>query len=193
MNRVAIVAVVTASCMGVAMAAAQEMDGRRGALQLFDQRVAAYAELHRRVGAAFPPVAPSADLQMIAWRRVSLAAAITAERRDAQPGDIFDPWVAMAVRDIITNALIDVDQQLMLADLYEDCEMPAGYRPRVNAEYPDWASHAMPPVLLSALPVLPAGIAYRLIDRDLLLWDIDADVIIDVLPDALPFVGSSEE
>ncbi len=30
----------------------------------------------------------------------------------------------------------------------------------------------------------------RLIDHDLLLWDVDADVIIDVLPDALPRAGS---
>jgi len=40
------------------------------------------------------------------------------------------------------------------------------------------------------LPVLPDGIQYRLIDHDLLLWDVDADVIIDVLPDALPRDGS---
>jgi hypothetical protein len=48
----------------------------------------------------------------------------------------------------------------------------------------------MPFVLLSALPALPAGIQYRLIDRDLLLWDVDANLIIDVLPDALPRAGS---
>lgn len=29
--------------------------------------------------------------------------------------------------------------------------------------------------------------------RDLPLWDVNADVIIDVLPDALPFIESSEE
>ena len=195
MNRLlvcAIIAAVAASYAGADVGVGQE-HGRRGAFQLFDQRVAAYAELHRRIDAGFPPFAASDDLQMLAWRRVSLGIAIKAERQDAQQGDVFDPRVAAAVRDVIANALIGVDQELMLADLYEDCEMPAGYRPKVNAGYPDWASHAMPPVLLAALPQLPAGIQYRLIDRDLLLWDVNADVIVDVLPNALPFVDSSEE
>jgi len=196
MNRVfwyALVAAVAASSVGIDVGSAQERDGRRGALQVFEQRVVAYAELHRRIDAGFPPLAVSDDLQMLAWRRASVAAALTAERRDAQQGDIFDTPVAAAVRDVITNALIGVDLELMLADLYEDCDLPADYRPQVNAAYPDWASHAMPPVLLNVLPRLPDGIQYRLIERDLLLWDVNADVIVDVLPNALPFVESSEE
>jgi hypothetical protein len=48
----------------------------------------------------------------------------------------------------------------------------------------------MPFVLLAALPALPTGIYYRLIDHDLLLWDVDANLIVDVLPDALPRAGS---
>jgi hypothetical protein len=196
MNRVlgcAIVAAVAASYVGGDMGQAQDLDDRRGGLHVFDQRVVAYAQLHRRIDAGFAPLAPSDDLQLLAWRRASVAAAITAERRNAQQGDIFDARVAAAVRDVITNALIGVDLELMLADLYEDCDVPADYRPQVNAAYPDSASHAMPPVLLAALPRLPEGIQYRLINRDLMLWDANADVIVDVLPDALPFVESSEE
>jgi hypothetical protein len=189
----AIVAVVVASYVGANVTMAQEPEGRRVVFNAFEQRVAAYAELSRRIDAGFPPLAPSDDLQMLAWRRASVAAAITAERRHAQQGDIFDTRVAPAVRDVITNALIGVDLELMLADLFEDCNVPADYRPQVNGTYLDSASHAMPPRLLAALPRLPEGIQYRLINRDLLLWDVNADVIIDVLPDALPFIESSEE
>jgi hypothetical protein len=183
-------AALAANLVGVA-AAPTQMDG--SALRLFAQQVTAYAELHQRMDARFPQLASSDDLQTLAWRRMSLGMAIKAEREGARQGDIFEPLVAVRLREVIAATLFGVDLELMLADLYEDCEMPVGYRPQVNAEYPDWASHAMPPVLLEWLPALPAGIQYRLIDRDLLLWDVNADVIIDVLPDALPSIESSEE
>jgi hypothetical protein len=43
----------------------------------------------------------------------------------------------------------------------------------------------LPPRLLQYLPDLPRGIEYRLVQADLVLWDVDAEIIIDVLPDAL--------
>ena len=43
----------------------------------------------------------------------------------------------------------------------------------------------LPPRLLQYLPELPPGIEYRLVQADLVLWDVDPEVIIDVLPDAL--------
>ena len=44
----------------------------------------------------------------------------------------------------------------------------------------------MPIALLERLPLLPRPIQYRLVDHALVLWDGDADLIIDVLPDAIP-------
>lgn len=193
MNRVwsrAFVAAALALSAGSIDATAGQDTGRREMLQLFEERVAAYAELHQRVDAIFPPWEPSDDVHGIVRRRAYLAAAIKAERPNAGQGDIFEPLVAATVRGIIAGALSGVDLDLLLRDLYEECEMPAGYRPRVHARYPNWATHEMPFVLLTVLPALPAGIQYRLIDHDLLLWDIDADVIIDVLPDALPRASS---
>jgi hypothetical protein len=192
MNRVwsqAIVAVaLAASSVGIS-AAGQAADGRDG-LQLFAERVAAYAELHQRVDAVFPPWKASDDVDSIFRRRAYLAAAIKAERPHARQGDVFEPGAAAAVRGLVAGALSGVDVEFLLQGLYEECEMPASYRPQVNAGYPKWATQEMPFVLLTALPGLPAGIQYRLIDHDLLLWDVDADVIIDVLPDALPRAGS---
>jgi hypothetical protein len=43
----------------------------------------------------------------------------------------------------------------------------------------------LPPRLLQHLPDVPPGIEYRLVEADLVLWDVDAEIIIDVLPDAL--------
>ena len=184
----AIVAAALASTVGITAVAAQSAD-RRG-LQMFDERIAAYAELHQRVAVVFPPWTPTDDTYVLVGRRVHLGAAIRVERGQVNQGEIFDAATAAAFRDIVADALRSVDVDLLLVDLYEGCEMPIGYRPQVNGSYPDWATHQMPLALLVALPALPDGIQYRLIDRDLLLWDVDADVIIDVLPDALPRAGS---
>ena len=35
-------------------------------------------------------------------------------------------------------------------------------------------------------PPLPADLEYRLVDYYLVLWDAHADLILDVLPDAIP-------
>jgi hypothetical protein len=193
MNRVwshaFVAAALAASSVGISAAAGQDV-GRRDGLQLFAERVAAYAELHQRVDAVFPPWKATDDVDSIFRRRAYLASAIKAERPNARQGDIFQPSAATAVRGIVAGALSGVDVEFLLQSLYEECEMPAGYRPQVNAGYPGWATQEMPFVLLTALPVLPAGIQYRLIDHDLLLWDVDANLIVDVLPDALPRAGS---
>ena len=191
MNRVwsrTIVAVALAgSTVGLNTVAAQPATG---GLSLFDERIAAYAELHQRVETIFPPLAPTDDAYVLVRRRAHLGAAIRAERAQAKQGEIFDATTAVMLRDVVADALRGVDVDVLLVDLYEGCEMPIGYRPEVNGSYPDWATHEMPFTLLVALPRLPGGIQYRLIDHDLLLWDVDADVIIDVLPGALPRAGS---
>jgi hypothetical protein len=188
-SRAIVTAVLGASAVGIVAAAGQDT-GRRNGLQVFAERIAAYAELHQRADAMFPPLRPSDDVESLFRRRAYLASAIRAERPNAEQGDIFEPSAAAAVRGIVADVLSGVDIELLLQGLYEECEMPSGYRPQVNAGYPTWAVHEVPFVLLTALPALPEGIQYRLIDHDLLLWDVDADVIIDVLPDALPLAGS---
>jgi hypothetical protein len=40
--------------------------------------------------------------------------------------------------------------------------------------------------LLGALPPVPGALGYRLIGRDLVLWDEDAGLVVDVVVEALP-------
>jgi hypothetical protein len=142
MNRVwshaFVAAALAASSVGISAAAGQDV-GRDG-LQLFAERVAAYAELHQRVDAVFPPWKATDDVDSIFRRRAYLASAIKAERPDARQGDIFEPSAAAALRGIVADALSNVDVEFMLQGLYEECEMPTGYRAQVNAGYPKWAT-----------------------------------------------------
>jgi hypothetical protein len=189
-SRVIVAAALAVSAVGLGAVSTRAATGGPDALQLFVARVAAYAELHQRLDAVFPPWRQSDDVHAIFRRREYLGSAIRAARQNARQGDIFEPAVAVALRDVVANALNGVDVEQFLRDLYEECDAPAGYRAQVNMGYPKWATHEVPSTLLAELPQLPTGIFYRLIDHDLLLWDVDADLIIDVLPDALPRAGS---
>ena len=60
-----------------------------------------------------------------------------------------------------------------------------GHSERLLLAAADEGLDELPPRLLQYLPDLPPGIAYRLVQADLVLWDVDAGIIIDVLPDAL--------
>jgi hypothetical protein len=57
----------------------------------------------------------------------------------------------------------------------------------VNADYPEAAALAtVPPLILTRLPRLPDGLEYRFMGRDLILRDTRANLIVDLIPDAVP-------
>jgi hypothetical protein len=62
--------------------------------------------------------------------------------------------------------------------------------PAVLAPFPAEDLLEFPTVLADALPVLPAPLEYRLIGRDLVMRDVQSDVIIGVLPDAVGAVST---
>jgi hypothetical protein len=59
----------------------------------------------------------------------------------------------------------------------------------VNAVYPNVHGQPLqsaPPTLLANLPILPRGLEYRVAGRTLALRDTEANLVVDILPDALP-------
>ena len=57
---------------------------------------------------------------------------------------------------------------------------------RLNDVYPDGAPFAtMPPLLLLQLPPLPAGLEYRFLGNAVILLDVDANLVVDFVPNAL--------
>jgi len=158
---------------------------RAAALRTFNKRIGEYAALHRRLEGPLPPLKPSTSPSATILKRMRLAAAIKTARPQARRGDIFTAAVGRLFRDLVAAALEGHDIDAFLDDLSDEHERAAGYHPKVYDHYPEWASHYMPVVLLWALPTLPEDIEYRLIGRDLILWDIHADLIVDVLLDAV--------
>jgi hypothetical protein len=94
------------------------------------------------------------------------------------PLRIFTPPVAMVFRQLIAGALDTVPTAI------SGVGVPA-HHARASAPFPATELTEFPPVLARILPPLPAGLEYRLIDNDLVLRDTGADVIVDVLRNAL--------
>jgi hypothetical protein len=151
----------------------------------FGRRIQAYMDLRADVGAAILPIKVSADIGEIQRTVDKLAIGVRVSRSDARQGDIFAPEIAALFRRAIRASCHDQFMEL-LAILNEDWEAP----PPPAAIYARWPDGVplptMPPNLLAALPRLPAELEYRFINRDLVLRDIDANLIIDFVPEAIP-------
>jgi hypothetical protein len=184
--RLAGVAGLSSLLVGLGPGTIHRAGGPESALATFGERTAAYAVLHRRVERQLPALEAAETLRSLLGTRAKLAKAIKAARPDAQQGEIFTPAVTEVFRVIISKALSGVDSEAFLRDLYEEQELMPGFLPRVHDAYPEWATHEVPVIVLERLPLLPEELEYRLIDRALVLWDVDADLIIDVLLDAIP-------
>ena len=65
--------------------------------------------------------------------------------------------------------------------------MPAGILWDADVGRMTWAHEGFsPPALLLKLPELPQELAYRFVGRDLTLMDINARLIVDLIPNAIP-------
>jgi len=185
--RIAMVAVALAVVASFAAPGAQAVRDQPSALDTFTARVEAYAQLHRRVAEPLPPLLPTEDVRSTFLARRYLASAICAARGSARQGDIFAPPVTAMFRRIIAAALAGRDPEEMLRELKDEQSVPLRAHPVVNEPYPLGFTHEVPVILLQSFPALPPELQYQIVDHDLVLWDGDANLVIDFIPDA--FVG----
>ena len=159
-------------------------DVRAAALRFFSQRVESYAALHRRLEGPLPPLTATTEMRQNDAARQLLAGEIRKGRPTAKQGDIFEPGVAAVFRALIAGALKGRDVEGFLVELNEEHPAMHGVRPVVNEPLPKGTTHEMPAVLLQVLPALPEDVEYRLVDHDLVLWDIHANLVVDFIPNA---------
>ena len=156
----------------------------------FARRVQVYAGVRDAAALVVPRPAVSADPSEIRHATDALALVIRSARAGARQGDVFTPRIAAAFRRAIAAGCQDRYEDLLAAIAKgQECPLPA---PAVHARWPIGAAlPTMVPDLLAALPALPAGLQYRFINRDLVLLDIDANLIVDFIPDAIPLRTSA--
>lgn len=172
---------VAVAVLALSPAAAHGKDG----LEVFSRRVADYVDLHRRVAAMYPPPHLTADYEQIRRATDALAAAITASRPHARCGDIFVADAGDIIRARIAALIAEreYDVALMRRAWRRD---HAPQTVVVNQRFPWPGGDPVWPLMLWELPPLPPELEYRFVDRDLVLLDVDADLVVDILPGALP-------
>lgn len=157
------------------------------ALQAWTLNIENYLVIRDQAAQAAPfPRFPSSAVEFLRVE-AAFAAEIRFRRQDAREGDLFTAEVQRTFRKLIARTISE--QEIAVADLldaYLSGVVPGASRPAVNQRFSWQLGTAMPQCLLEALPRLPNGLQYRLSGRDLILLDIDANLVIDILREALP-------
>jgi hypothetical protein len=153
-----------------------------GMLQ-FTNRVYDYVETHRRLAAAIEQPLCS-DAEELTQQADTLAAAIREARPRAKEGDIFTlaagEMFRARIAGIVRRTGFDVAAFLERhSGNGEDLEV------HVFGALP-WRSHLALMPIIRQLPELPPELEYEFVGRHLVLMDVDANIVVDVLRDALP-------
>ncbi|AMY08393.1 hypothetical protein LuPra_01593 [Luteitalea pratensis] len=152
-------------------------------LEDFTRRLDAYVNVQRRLAKESPKLKETDNPGDITAAEDVLAAKIRAVRKDARRGDIFTPQVASLFRRLMYPELKGPDGRDTKANIDDE---QATMRLKVNAPYPaSQPFQTLPPNILANLPQLPADVEYRVVGKDLVLRDVDANIIVDFIPNAI--------
>jgi hypothetical protein len=155
------------------------------ALQDFDRRVHWYVRLHRRLERTLPPEHLFGDLEDMPIAVDALHAALLDARPNARAGEFFTPGVA----EVLSARLERVADGGRPSEEAYPLYLGFTHRvplPQVNGRIPAGRYTRLWPGLLAALPALPQELEYRVVGSALVLVDVHADLVLDVLKDALP-------
>lgn len=154
----------------------------------FQKRIKDYLKIHNEAETKVPNLKSTDDPMQVHDREVALGKAIVALRAGAQPGDIFakdyQPYFIKIVHDDFRKRSA-ADRKALVVELPKNVKMD------INMVYPTTLPlETFPPVLLRALPDLPPELEYRIVGRNLILRDVKANVIVDILRNVVPTIPS---
>jgi len=123
--------------------------------------------------------------QAVRTRQNALADALRSQLRpNAKQGDLFSPTVAAEIQKQMKAMFSSPQRDLLLDELAEQNNTPANSpKPSINQRL---VAPRIPPRLNEVLPQLPKQLEYDFAGRALVLRDVDADLVVDYLPDTLP-------
>jgi Calcineurin-like phosphoesterase len=134
-------------------------------------------------GKAMPSV--GAETAVRTRQKVLAEALKTKLRPNAQPGEILGDGAAAAIRKTVDDVFNGPKHDLLMDALAEQNDAgQAAPQTLVINEHTD--APRTPALLNTILPPLPKQLEYGFAGRTLLLRDVDADVVVDYLPDTLP-------
>jgi hypothetical protein len=179
-----LVSSIVVSCANGAAYAQTRTNPDAALMADFQSRIEKYMELHKRIEKEAPPLKETKDPAQIHASQEVMAQKLREARKSAVPGEIFTPEIRQLFRRLMypeTKGQDGVETKQAMKD-----DAPKGVPMKVNAKYPDEAPlPTVPPNLLAALPKLPEDLEYRFINRDLILRDVHANLIVDFIPNAI--------
>jgi hypothetical protein len=152
----------------------------------FQKHVADYMTLRKKAQAGITAPKGTGSAEKITGYQHELAENIRAARPQAAQGEIFTPPVTELFRRLVFSSLNGPDGT-QIRKSYRRAEPIHGVHLQVNQAYPDGLPlQSMPPSLLLNLPHLPKEMEYRFVDHELVLRDIAANLVIDLIPQLTP-------
>ena len=158
------------------------------AVQAFESATHDYVQMHRRLERQIGEIHLNITVAELNRIIQELNAAIRAERREAKQGEFFTPELASELRARIDRALAshgftaDSVRENERRDAIGDARHSVL---RVNGTFPWALATEMFPCVIAALPPLPTELQYRIVGDNLVLVDVHASLIVDILPNAL--------
>jgi hypothetical protein len=152
----------------------------------FAKRVDNYMKVRKTLTDSIGALDPTKSQAEITARSIGLANAIVAARATAKPGDLFTPEVATVLATLIKQEYSRRTEPVQETREDQQDELP-DFVPTVNQVYPTtYPLATFPATLLPLLPPLPEQLEYRVVQHYLVIRDVEANVIIDVMPNAVP-------
>lgn len=158
----------------------------RGAtIEQFHAEIAKYMAFRRQLQDEVRGPVPESTAQALNDASDALAAAIRRARPNAKPGSFFLPAVNAELKRRVSDAIRTANLGPVLAGIDDEAATIA--KPAIHLRFPVASQMAtMPPSLLAVLPTLPKELEYRIIGNYLVLRDVDAALVLDYIPAAIP-------
>ena len=178
--------VLLAAIAGCAAIPAQEkVNPDAATMQDFSRRVGDYVKLHNTARAEVHGLKQTSSPQAILDYEHRLAHRIREMREGAAQGNVFTPEIATGFRRLIATTMQSPDAARIRATLQNGSPVQFGVL-RVDHTYPAGVAFQIaPPSLLLNLPPLPREVEYRVVGHNLILRDVDANIIVDWVPNAI--------
>jgi hypothetical protein len=166
----------------------------------FQKRVDAYMAIHKDAAKDAPPLKETKNPAQIKAAQDALGAKIRAARATAKQGDVMTPEIQNKFRRLMFPVVTSPAAQGTAGkevkkdikeELKENTEerKEEGGKPvvlKVNATYPpDTPLPTTPPQVLMNLPKLPEQLEYRIVGKNLIIRDVEANIIVDFVPNAI--------
>ena len=188
-RRFLVVCAVVAVGTGLACKRQEERkaeDPTKAIFEAFSKRIDDYMKVRKTVVDSVGDLDPTKSQAEITTRATQLANGVIAARAQAKPGDIFTPEFSALIATLIKQEYSRRADSVQETREDQQDELP-DFVPKVNMLYPTtYPLATFPATLLPLLPKLPEQLEYRVVQNYLVLRDVEANVILDIMPNAVP-------